>query len=412
MKNKIHTRFWVILWSIFVFVLPLHNILVSWLTVAVIAWYIFSGNYKIKWQVLLANKQFWIIYAFYLLHFVGLLYTEPENLNKGWFSIQVKTSLLLFPIIIAYAYPKIKGKIEKPFIWGCLLMVLLKSTIAFYWATSIGNYNLLTYTALSNSKIFNFTLTAHPSYLALYINLATTMLLFLPYKTVFANSYLKNFIILIFTTFIFMLNSKAGIMVQFFIIFSYIIYIIHKKKTYWLGSITAVAIISLFLIVIVFVPAINTRFKQTIAGLNTDKKQYAYSTYVRMGVWKSTLELIYENSIKGVGTGNLEMALQKKYIQNNQTKALQNNLNVHNQFLQSFVLLGFIGFISMLLIFILPLIQFIKQKHLLGIFFLGICIIHFMFESMLCAQAGVVFFSFFYAYYYKNKLSNNTSINK
>jgi len=91
------------------------------------------------------------------------------------------------------------------------------------------------------------------------------------------------------------------------------------------------------------------------------------------------------------------------------TGAYKQRLNVHNQFLETFVGQGILGDIILLLLLIYPFIQSLKKQNYLFALFLLLIGINFLFESMLNRQAGVLFFAFFYSYFifveYKEKFS-------
>ena len=89
-------------------------------------------------------------------------------------------------------------------------------------------------------------------------------------------------------------------------------------------------------------------------------------------------------------------------------KSLRKKLNAHNQFLQTFIGTGLLGFALLLMMTVGGLIYgFVKRNYIL-ILFSVLMIFNFLVESMLQAQAGFVFFVFFFcllSYYNLSKLS-------
>jgi O-antigen ligase len=80
-------------------------------------------------------------------------------------------------------------------------------------------------------------------------------------------------------------------------------------------------------------------------------------------------------------------------------RALIKKLNAHNQFLQTFIGTGIIGFVLLLLITIGTLIYgFVKKNYILALFS-TLIFFNFLVESMLQAQAGFIFFVFFLVVY-------------
>ena len=82
-------------------------------------------------------------------------------------------------------------------------------------------------------------------------------------------------------------------------------------------------------------------------------------------VWKCSIEIIKENVFFGVGTGDVKTELNKKYEEKNIQQALKDNLNSHNQFLQTYVAIGLPGFILLLASLLLPLLYGIKKGNIL-----------------------------------------------
>jgi O-antigen ligase len=84
------------------------------------------------------------------------------------------------------------------------------------------------------------------------------------------------------------------------------------------------------------------------------------------------------------------------YTDKNIVYALNPLINVHNQFIETYLGLGLFG-LSCLIIMLFSLLYYgIRNKYLLPIMFAVIIFFNFNFESMLNTQAGVFFFAFFF----------------
>jgi O-antigen ligase len=81
--------------------------------------------------------------------------------------------------------------------------------------------------------------------------------------------------------------------------------------------------------------------------------------------------------------------------------------NFHNQYVQNFADLGFIGFVLLLIIVLLNLKNAIKNKDFVHFAFAILMISLFLTESFLWRQRGVVFFTFFYCLFNSNVLKSN-----
>lgn len=118
-------------------------------------------------------------------------------------------------------------------------------------------------------------------------------------------------------------------------------------------------------------------------------------TVQRIEIWKSSLELFKSNVLLGVGTGDVKDELLNKYDEKGMTFAKSFRLNAHNQYLQTAVALGLVGLISLLIMFIIPIIYSVKNKNYLYLCFLILVGFSIIVESMFENQAGVLFFTFF-----------------
>jgi O-antigen ligase len=119
------------------------------------------------------------------------------------------------------------------------------------------------------------------------------------------------------------------------------------------------------------------------------------TTSSRISIWKHAYDIITHNIVFGVGTGDVKDALKEEYLQNKEFKMAEKQLNAHNQYLQTFVALGLIGTVFLLLNIALVFIYTVKAKVIEGALFSLLVAFNLLFESMLETQAGIVFIAFF-----------------
>ncbi|RLD41221.1 MAG: hypothetical protein DRI86_13785 [Bacteroidetes bacterium] len=138
-------------------------------------------------------------------------------------------------------------------------------------------------------------------------------------------------------------------------------------------------------------------FKSLVEIVRTGDSK-SNSTGARFEIWKATLNVVGKNPLLGVGAGDIKPELYKEYdkIKTNTEEVEENHYNVHNQFLETMLGQGLIGFGLLLYILFVALQQAYQNKdHLLALFIIIIAV-NFFPESMLNQQAGVIFFAFFY----------------
>jgi len=154
-------------------------------------------------------------------------------------------------------------------------------------------------------------------------------------------------------------------------------------------------IISVLIIGFVFLIR-NTRFKNVFVNLkNADNIE---QVDLRFSLWHNAIIAWQEKPLFGYGIGDGKEAIASIHKQRNIEEAVEYNLNAHNQFLETLIQTGLVGFIILITVFLLPLYHSIKRKQELTFLFLLICFVCFFFESMLQRLTGVVFFAFWYSF--------------
>ena len=111
--------------------------------------------------------------------------------------------------------------------------------------------------------------------------------------------------------------------------------------------------------------------------------------------WKASIELIKENPILGVGTGDMNIAFNNHYDQYYKELDKAFRWRSHNQYLSITVAFGFIGLIWFLIALFYPVFKAKKVFNYLYITFFLIMIISMLTEDTIETQPGVTFFAFF-----------------
>lgn len=124
-----------------------------------------------------------------------------------------------------------------------------------------------------------------------------------------------------------------------------------------------------------------------------------HSLTQRFEYWKTAISIIKQNFIFGVGTGDVEIAFNQKYIEQNSPLTKEWRLRSHNQYLSIGVAFGSVGIIWFLFTLIYPMVKQKRQFDYLYITFLIIALVSFLNEDTLETQAGVTFYVFFNTIY-------------
>lgn len=134
------------------------------------------------------------------------------------------------------------------------------------------------------------------------------------------------------------------------------------------------------------------------------------STAVRILIWEESIKIIKENFIFGTTPGDLTDRMNSAYLQSGMTGAYAKSPNAHNQFLQTFIGTGVIGFIVLVIMTFYAFILSLLHEYYLTALFSLMIILNFMVESMLQVHAGFIFFVFFFCLLTQYDLSRKPAI--
>jgi len=138
-----------------------------------------------------------------------------------------------------------------------------------------------------------------------------------------------------------------------------------------------------------------------IHNLGWEYRQYYYngsssghSVIQRIEFWKTALYIISKHPLTGVGTGDVQIAFDRAYQENNSTLEQKSRLRAHNQYLTMAVAFGVLGGVYFIFCLLFPLLLNRKLGFLYSSFLL-IALLSMINEDTLETQAGVTFFTFF-----------------
>lgn len=396
-KNHLN-RISVLLLYLFIFFLP------SFQKISIVCIFLFGisyliwGNLRGTFTKILENKLLALPPLFYFIHLLGLIYTN--NFNYAFSDLETKSSLLFIPLLLLSFNPRkiLLNNLETTFVYGNVSAGLICLINALYSYSNLNEPDVFFY------EKYSFFL--HPTYFTIYLNLSLLLVIKI-YFNKLNLSFRSNFIYLLLILFLFanitLLTSRAGIVITLVTSFGFLVYLlltIPKYRGKYL--IHAVIILILFASQLLVLKNFN-RFAylkyEIIAaekvGGNTKKYDSEGVTPTRVQLWMNAFEVIKLHPVFGVGTGDLKDELIRIYWEN---KGIY--LNPHNQYLQTAATLGSIGLLILLAMLIFPINYSIKKKNPMYILFIVIIGLNAVTESILERQAGIVFFSFFYAYFY------------
>ncbi len=305
--------------------------------------WLFSGNYKSKFNQIINNKLMIASILFYLIHVIGMLWSQDLSwgfhmLHKMWYF------LLLFPIL----YTIVRKDYISSYISAFLLAILITEVCSYLvWFEIIEPFK--------NATVENPTpFMNHISY-----NPILAFAIYLVLHEIFFNKKITNFVFSLYSFFaismivnMFITGGRAGQVAFFAMLVVLIIQILDKQRIKSLITIFIV-IPGIFFTAYqasdLFQKRVNLAFNQALEYHPGSNNSIGYRITYALNSW----EVIKENPIIGVGTGDFPV----EYKKINQIKTpimfamIPTTTNPHNMYILIFTQLGVIGLISMLSIF-------------------------------------------------------------
>jgi O-antigen ligase len=342
---------------------------------------LFSVSIADRWFYL--QKRYKVILAFvalYMVTVIGVFYSADKP--SAWFDLEVKLSFVLAPLFLLTSNFINRYTIVpllKTFVFGVSSAMVIQLIISSINYSDTGNLGVFYYTLFS---FFH-----HPSYFSMYTNFAIGTLIVLIFHSRNRPKPIMFVLLGFLAVGVYLLSSRAGLLTFIVLMglsFIRILFPVLKWKKMLLAMvITCTAIVAVVIGINQF-----SGFSRKVDAGNSGS-----SAGIRLEMWKASVPLIKENFFFGVGTGDVNRELQTIFAQKRLKRAVRDNLNAHNQIIQTQVALGIVGTIALLMSFLYPFILAIKRGNLFFPMFAVIMGINFLTESMFNAQAGVLFYS-------------------
>jgi O-antigen ligase len=338
--------------------------------------------------------------TFYLWQLIGVFYSE--NVKLGWSMLFTRFSFLLFPLVFTTPGNEIEKRgaiLLKLFAGSTTLNILICFGYAIYRSISVSD-GILTFNphppeAYWMSFFYGtlFSINQHPSYLSMYVIISAFISLESWSEHKPAN-FLRHgwlFLALLLFVSLYLLSSRSGLIAAAILI---PVYFFSKIRAKWTRTGIIVAA-SLLFVVSVLMVSTNERMRYAISEISKGSIKQLVQQDGRVAIWQSSLHLIRENLIFGVGTGDVRQELVKEYSMQGEENLVINQYNAHNQFLEVLLENGLIGLLIFGSLIILMIRIAINERRLLYGLFIIMILIFFLFETVLNRLWGVSFFSLF-----------------
>ena len=221
-------------------------------------------NWKERKARMFQNRlsSFFIVFiSFYLIYLIGMLYTS--NLKCGLSNLENKLWFLLAPMLLFSMDPqlfskKIRQRLVLIFVFSTLAMALFNITYSLIEYLQYRNPFLFFYEQATHIPIslYEFKTGApswrnmHPTYLSMYVTFALVASLYYLYFSATPIRRWKRIVLIfgigILFVYNYLLQSKAGIIILFFVILIAALYLINRIKIQILKSISFVLLLGGF----------------------------------------------------------------------------------------------------------------------------------------------------------------------
>ena len=307
--------------------------------VIIVFLWLFSGNYKAKYNQIISSKLMIASIVFYCLHVVGMLWTEDLDwglhiLHKMWYFI------LFYPVLFTI----VQSKYIKYYVSAFLIAITFTEIISYLiWFEIIP--------AFKNATVFNPTpFMSHVTY-----NPILAFTIYLVLHKIFFDKKLSKPIFFVYSFFaitmtinMFITGGRAGHVMYFVMLMIFIFQFFGLQKIKSLMTVL-ILIPGIFYVAYHTSPLFNERVNlatQSIINYNDNKLT---SVGLRITYAINSWDVIRENLIIGVGTGDFPIEYNK--VNQVNTPHLPNTTNPHNMYTLVAMQLGLIGLLSMLSIF-------------------------------------------------------------
>lgn len=369
------------------------TIMVVLLLVLVITAYV---KKEVSWKF---NAPGILLISLYVIYLIGIFFAH--ELSNGLKYAEYKLALFVLPLLLSVK-PKFEIKLQWP-VMGLILGTLVVIGIGIVSSCNCYNQYSWLLHCFSSSYISPV---HHPSYFSGFLLFATAAA-WVGYRkswkgfTIYA---VVGYSIITFF-FYFLCLSLAGMLFLGMVLTGLVVYYIYKKWGKWIAlSITVLGPVLLFL-VLSKLPGIKDDVAVTKKGLSEylSSPQAFLNKRVadeaipgnqkRLVMWTVTTELILEHPF-GVGTGNVDEYLYARLEKKGFHQLVKDDLNPHNQYLQTTLEIGVLGLFVLLALISSCIYIAIKHRCFLLLLLISGLAFNMLFESMLQRQSGVVFYSF------------------
>ncbi len=332
--------------------------------------------------------------AIFLLYILSAFYSS--DLEKSLFLLEKSLSFIIFPVIFLSISPYFPDKyyfvVKQIFIGSVLVAILFCwSATAYDMYEDGASFKHLFHFKYSYRNLHKY-LTISGIHFALFI---ITGIIFcldnLLSRTIIKPLNPNILLTLVFTMFLLHLGSRMSLVILIFVFILFFTIKFYQTKS------IKIIIVFIMLLTIIVISAVNMPYLKIRIleyGLSFDDKKITLIEK-RIPRWNAALDVIRENWIIGVGSGDTQEELLKAYDTYSLEDAKAGKLNAHNQYIQMALMSGVVGLLIFVLVLGWQVYLSIKYKSFTWLAFILCVIMASMTESLLHRQKSIILFSLF-----------------
>ena len=379
---------------ILAFLTPLTVFGANFIVVIICVLWIFSGDYKSKYRLIIQSKFLIASILFFFLHVVGLLWTEDLEwglhiTHKMWYF------LLLLPVLYSIVQKKYIRKYITIFLLGVSVSEVTSYLIwfeiipPFKYATVLNPTPFMSHVSYNPILAFAIYLLSHE----LFFNKQLSKLKLIGY----------SFFAITMSFNMFITGGRAG-HVMYFVMISILIFQFFNFQK--IKSIFAIAIIipAIFFTAYQYSAFFHHRVDLAVKNVLNYNNDINSSVGLRITYTINSWEVIKDNPIIGVGTGDYPGEYKK--INSKNTPDQPKTTNPHNMYILVLTQLGLIGFVSFLSIFYYQIKEsfYGAERYIrdIGVTLPVLYLIIMLSDSYLLGHYTTLMYVFFSSFLYRN----------
>ncbi|KKK72418.1 hypothetical protein LCGC14_2904070, partial [marine sediment metagenome] len=343
-----------------------------------------------------------LIVIYFIILLISLSWTE--NKSEGFDHLGRSIVLLIIPLVLGLGSNHVYTKqnfntLLRSFVFGVLVSTIVLWAFAFLYSFSFegGTVSFDSSVDKWDSIFFysNFSFMIHPTYFGMMLLMAAWIVLNqikkgnIFSKSIFWPILMSGYLL----SLLYLISSRAMMLAGIFLLVWFAVNWIPNRKNLGLLLLISVGLLT-------GIAVMHPRLQYVINRFRISESELSYEMIENLNergqIWHASYLLIKHKPIYGYGIGDVKDTLIGMYDELEFFEEEGDYLNCHNQFLETWIAVGFIGVILLIILLFYPLLnrKVADNPHYIG--FLIICLTAFLFESILNRLWGIAFFALFY----------------